>query len=464
MKKYLLSGLVALTILHGYGQFVSAQSLEAATEVEDMVLADDWYQELDDFIEDWSNSMGQDYTRYYPGELDLFQHADVTVDELLDTATIHGESVNISLAHEATGVEEWVIYAIYSTYLESEPDRRLITYLIGQGPDGIVTLVSEQVDSSIPIDFYPTANEALNSGVDSINPHAGQEEIAFLASYFAQLEGNENVDASSPYDRYQGFLYDYAQAGYDDYQIFLGGPRTDGQGNPLQYILTLDGQDHLMFGPEGTEEVQTIWTLMGQTEPYDVLGLFRYLDTDEVVIARQINTDVYETINEPGLIAGYLWAESGAIDSQQLQDILEEANTIAVANPIIELYYQRDQSYSQAEVEAFLLPIVPDWPESVTDLVLGEIRRVEKGYGYIETLLNEVTPGSFAFSQGMGGPVVSFHIFAVDNELITVSLNNYPVGNLAKYDRETLEVIESFEVSRPHVEEFRRVEQGEKLD
>lgn len=210
----------------------SSVSLESKT---DRVLtkSPQWQKSVAAFIRQWSREMGQSYTCYYPESSQVFRHAGQDLETLLETLTVEGLPVDISLEsdHQAT---DYLVHAIYSTYRADHLDVRLITYFIVEHKGSIQVLVSEQTDGSHPIDFHETANLDLREGIQRIDGQFNtggrvnsQSDVTndIAASGQGGGSGTSEVDTVQT----QSTISDYTQAinetGYDLSTLFANRDR-----------------------------------------------------------------------------------------------------------------------------------------------------------------------------------------------------------------------------------------------
>lgn len=130
--------------------------------------SESWHQNLEQNFNAWAQQMGQSYSNYYPNNSEDFSHANLSLSELLANLTVNGEEVSIALDSENQNEVDYIVHSIYSTYQPSNPEARLITYLIVSHNDQLQVLVSEQTDSTRKIDFHQTKNIELGHLVEAL--------------------------------------------------------------------------------------------------------------------------------------------------------------------------------------------------------------------------------------------------------------------------------------------------------
>ncbi|MBG9987274.1 DUF4767 domain-containing protein [Facklamia sp. DSM 111018] len=112
--------------------------------------------DLDEKVVAWQETMGQSYYRIYPpNKIDL-DHGGLNFNELMGYMTYNGETIN------PLASENYQLHAVYSTAGQNTDGRfEPITYLMGTYDGTPQVWVSQQTDTSQPINFQLTQNPDL---------------------------------------------------------------------------------------------------------------------------------------------------------------------------------------------------------------------------------------------------------------------------------------------------------------
>lgn len=429
-----------------------------AREEDHLIRSESWYQDYNQGFQDWASQMGQSYVRYFPGDTDAFRHSGLSLDDILDQVQINQQPVKMALANQVVEDTDYIIDAIYSTYHSDQTVDRLITYFIVEDPAGnLQTLVSEQTDTSYPIQFKPTANSDLSALVYNVSDEgapASNDTILGIAN--ALKDGGEASDTDSAYQARDDLhkqisllLKKYFPE--DEYGIFLGQGLVAPKGGFLILDVTIDGKPYLMSqGEENDCDFEFIYSIMNQAEgreDKDFVILYNR-HTDQYILAYHVGEpveDKYETWDDPQLI-------------QELDDLLKGKIQISEEpssdNRLADLFMNRDQSFSLEECEKYLRIDYGDLLPNESPLVIDRHYKWKYNEGMNSIIIQQSSPGLYYVLQSMEGPVFSAGYFCSGGNIIAVYWHRGPTGTAKLVDRESLEEIEVFEFNGDQHQEY----------
>ena len=426
-----------------------------ASEEDHFIRSESWYQDYNQGFQDWASQMGQSYIRYFPGDTDAFRHSGLSLDDILNQAQIDQQPVKMALANQVAEDTDYIIDAIYSTYHPDQPVDRLITYFIVEDQSGnLQTLVSEQTDTTYPIQFKPTANVDLSALVYNVSDEgapASNDTILGIAN--ALKDGGEKKESSSSY------LDVFEQVGFlmkkyfpeDDYGTFLGQGLVAPKGGFQIVDITIDGKPYSMSqGEENDYDIKLVNGLMNYNRARE--------DKHFTILFNQ-QTEEYTLVYRAGQPAEYkykTWEDPQLI--QELNDLLNGKIQISEEpssdNRLADLFMNRDQSFSPEECEKYLrIGFYGNLPEE-SPLILDHQYKWDTSEGYDSIIFKQGSPGYYYILQSTGGPVFGSEYFATDDYIIVVYWHRGPIGTVKLINRETFEEIEEFDFDHDQRDEF----------
>lgn len=425
----------------------------------------EWYETYDHRFQSWSDTMNQSYTRYYPGKVDAFRHQGLTLEEILTNIQVNQSPVKMVLSQEDTSEADYIIHAIYSTSNPDNPPHRLITYFIVTDSFGqLHTLVSEQTDTSQAMQFKPTANvdlttigESMQAGQVNEGGNQSSQSGQTIVDIAGSLVGNNhsqqddyfNPQSEDQDERVMAFLQVYFPD--DKYRVFYGQGLMDADGSPKVQEATIDGEGYIFNGDEN--DPRTIYlreTLINQaTEREDKhISIIYKVATDEYIAVTSKDLGFnYDTWEDPALAQGYVDAVNNTLDLSKYQ-------TASSDNRLLDLYINRDRSYSAQENEKYLRATFGEMLPVESPMKLGIIYNFEVDGMKNRVNYSEISPGEFSLGQSTGGPTYYVTTFFSDDHIIQIYWHRGPTGQVYLHDKDTYERVETFDIDMEDYEAY----------